>query len=285
MAPRTASSVVEVRPHLWQSEPDGSALEATQVEFRVLASSSGGNCSVLALGSGRNRRAVLIDAGLSPRRTNAALHRIGLSIERIDSVLFTHLDHDHCRPTWARALPDHAQFVIARRHRGRAERMGLLGRRTTIFEDEAFELRNWARVRPVMLSHDSLGVAAFRLDFAGGTLGYATDVGRAAPSMLETMRGVDWLAIESNYCPRMQRASGRPAFLIDRIMGGAGHLSNEESCEIVRAVGPRRGCVLLHLSRQCNTPERARDSHAHPGIRVVVSHHTEPTPGIPIASA
>ncbi|MEY2716643.1 MAG: putative metallo-hydrolase YycJ, partial [Planctomycetota bacterium] len=94
-----------------------------------------------------------------------------------------------------------------------------------------------------------------------GVLGLATDLGRASGALIEAMRGVDILAIESNYDRDMQLASDRPAFLKDRIMGGKGHLSNEECIEAVRAIAWPRGpehVVLLHLSRDCNCPDLVR---------------------------
>jgi hypothetical protein len=72
---------------------------------------------------------------------------------------------------------------------------------------------------------------------------------------------VDVLAVESNYCPRMQLASNRPQFLKDRIMGGAGHLSNQQSARLVRQVSPASHVVLLHLSLLCNTPKVALQAH------------------------
>jgi hypothetical protein len=65
----------------------------------------------------------------------------------------------------------------------------------------------------------------------------------------------------------MQLGSGRPQFLKTRIMGGRGHLSNEQALEaIVKMLDrcQRRGrrlpehIVLLHRSRQCNCPRLVR---------------------------
>jgi phosphoribosyl 1,2-cyclic phosphodiesterase len=65
----------------------------------------------------------------------------------------------------------------------------------------------------------------------------------------------------------MQLASGRHRILIDRIMQDGGHLSNDQSAAAVRELAPRRRVVLLHLSRQCNTPGTAVNCHmdAHGG--------------------
>lgn len=248
--------------------------------FGVIASSSSGNCSVLLHGEGRNRRVTLIDAGISPRRTNAFLEGLGLDVERIDEVAFTHLDNDHCHSGWVRALPKHARFRIFRGHRGRAKRAGMLRRRTYLFDEDPFELRAGVTVTPEILEHDDLGVAAFRFDFhADGpsSLGFATDVGHPTQGLVRTLAGVDVLAIESNYCPRMQFDSERPAFLKERIMGGAGHMSNEECRATVAAIEPRRAVVLLHLSRECNRPELAARYHEGAPYAVTVAEPDTPT--------
>jgi phosphoribosyl 1,2-cyclic phosphodiesterase len=74
----------------------------------------------------------------------------------------------------------------------------------------------------------------------------------------------------------MQLASDRSDDLKRRIMGGKGHLSNEESARAVARIEPREMVVLLHLSRQCNHPDRALEVHARPGPSVMVSHHDRP---------
>ncbi len=266
--------------------PEPPPARATESRLVVLASGSSGNCSVLIHGRGRNVRVTMIDAGLSPTRTRKLLGELGLTLDRVDEILFTHLDADHAHKGWVKALPEHARFWIHRRHRGRAGRDGFLRRHTRVFEDQPFLLSRGVRTTPVMLAHDELGVAAFRFDWFGernASLGYATDLGRVTPQLVEALRGVDVLAIESNYCPALQAESDRPAFLKERIMNGSGHLSNEECRRAVCDIAPARELVLLHLSRQCNTPELASRYHSSSPWAVTVSSQTEMTRPIPIA--
>jgi phosphoribosyl 1,2-cyclic phosphodiesterase len=223
----------------------------------VLASGSRGNCTVLVAGGS----VTLIDAGLSPLRTRRGLAALGLSMDDVGQVLLTHLDTDHACPGWAGKIPPACRLFVHRRHAGRAERLGLLHRaRCEVFEGE-FEFPG-ARVSPLLVHHDDLGVAVFRFRFDdGSSLGWATDVGRVSDDLVNHLAGADVLAIESNYCPRMQREADRPWFLKARIMGGNGHLSNQECLEGVRRIRPRRHVVALHLSRQCNRPELVRALH------------------------
>lgn len=272
-----------VTPMLW-SDFSRPTLAAQPVELRVLASSSSANCSALIFGSGSMRRVALIDCGLSPARTRLLLARFGLDFSAIDDALVTHLDGDHFHPGWVAALPRHARLHIHRRHMGRAERAGIATRAVAPF-DEPFTLADRARVTSTLLQHDSLGVAVFRFDFEGASLGYATDVGRVTQGLIGALRGVRTLAIESNYCPLMQEASDRPEFLKRRIMDGSGHLSNEQCREVIDAVAPLENVVLLHLSRQCNTPERAAALHADAPYQLVVAGPDRPSRAVVIRAS
>ena len=253
--------------------------------LRVLASGSRGNCSVLVVpdeGPGRPGRVMLIDAGLSPTRTRALLSESGLRLGDVDDIVLTHLDRDHFHPGWRGTRDCRATLRLHRRHVSRAQRFNLLLERNEVFDDgEAMGLGSRASVLSHLMAHDTEGVATLRFRFEGvagvGELGFATDLGRVERGFVEHLRGVDVLAIESNYCPRMQAASGRPAFLKRRITGGAGHLSNEECAGATEAIGPRRGVVLLHLSQECNTPDRAAIGHDERGYELTVSSQDEPT--------
>lgn len=263
----------------------------------VLGSGSRGNCSILrSPAPGGGERLIMIDAGLSPRRTAALLEGLGLQMNQVDGVIFTHLDCDHFQPAWVRALPAHARVYVHRSHRSRAEAGGLLYRRAVLFSDTAeitLSPPEGSRDRPgfaatcVTNAHDDLGSVAFRFSFAGGgDLGYATDLGCAGDELLGCLAGVSTLAIESNYCPEMQRASDRPAFLKRRITGGRGHLSNHESADAARRIDPARRLVLLHLSSECNTPELAAAAHARMRDRgPVISLQDAPTPWISLEPA
>ncbi|HEX2838621.1 MAG TPA: MBL fold metallo-hydrolase [Phycisphaerales bacterium] len=269
-------------------EPLMRPLDGCVMQLCVLSSSSSGNCSALLVGQGDARRLYLIDLGLSPRRTRLLLAQVGLAGVPVHGVLLTHLDADHWRPTWVNALPETAPIFVHRRHRGRAGREGVTHHRTELFEGD-FDLPAAGGapvyVRCVTNPHDDLGSVAFRfmLESAPGDLGYATDIGTPTRTLSTTLAGVDVLALESNYCPRMQEASARPESLKDRIMGGSGHLSNEQSAQLVRDIAPRSHVVLLHLSRQCNHPETALRHHQHAPVKVTLAMPDAPTPWLGVS--
>ncbi len=230
------------------------------MRFAVLGSGSAGNSTLLMLHDAESGvdRHVLIDAGFSPRQTAKRLLPFGLSPVEIDAIVVTHLDHDHFYPTWARAIEKFDIVVHAHRsHRSRASSAGVSGRRLRLFDDH-FELAQCgAHFEPTLCAHDQLGSVGYVITYADVRLGYATDLGRVTDAMLDRFVNLDALAFESNYDPSMQRRSGRPMYLQRRIMGGRGHLSNEQSFEaiaVIAAQSPLQHVALLHLSQQCNHP-------------------------------
>ncbi|MHC4447830.1 MAG: MBL fold metallo-hydrolase, partial [Planctomycetota bacterium] len=170
------------------------------------------------------------------------------------------------------------------RHRNAAHAAGLPIRRLHAFAD-TLPLTAAVRIDATLLGHDQLGSVGLVINHAGLRLGYATDLGRVPPSLLAHFRGLHGLAIESNYDRQMQDASDRPALLKRRIMGGLGHLSNEQALAAVLGVADQadlRHVVLLHLSRQCNDPRLVRRLYArqapHLLGRLTISHQFHPTP-------
>lgn len=263
------------RPTAAQRTPEPPA------RLRVLASGSGGNCTLVHVASRGHRRRLLIDAGLSPKRTRRLLAESDVELSDIDALVLTHVDSDHLNAGWRNALPASIPVYVHRRHAAHARSLGFEHEAMVEITD-AFELFPGVRVDPLLLPHDELGVAAYRFSFdrddlPPADLGFATDVGRVSRRFIKRFRRVDVLAIESNYCPRLQRASDRPEFLKRRIMGGSGHLSNQESAKAVAAIRPREHVVLLHLSRQCNDPELAARVHARGPCPVTIAGQFEPT--------
>lgn len=230
------------------------------------------------------RRCCLIDLGITPRRVVRLLHALGLGMHCLDDALLTHLDRDHYHPNWAAFLPGHATLRLHVHHEAQARRWRLpMPRRVIPFENTC-GLVCGPRVAARVMDHDELGSCAMRLDCGSGELGFATDLGRVTDELIGHLLGVDVLAIESNYCPRLQAASDRPEFLKRRITGGAGHLSNEECAAATRRIGPREHVVLLHLSAQCNEHAIAARHHEGASYGLTIAPRDEPSPWVSVVA-
>jgi phosphoribosyl 1,2-cyclic phosphodiesterase len=260
--------------------------------FSVLASGSSGNCTLLRLEGERGPRHVLIDAGLSPRRTQQRVESLGIELEEIGDIVLTHLDADHLAPGWVRAAPALEIAVhVHRRHARRAIRAGVPVPALHPFE-ERFRLGARTSVQGTLLAHDQLGSVAYVVEHESVRLGFATDLGRVPRSLLGCFVRLDALALESNYDGALQRQSDRPGFLKRRIMGGLGHLSNDQALEAVLQIASRsrlHHLVLLHLSQECNSPELVRRLYDRAAPHLVdlltISDPTRPTPLLEVRPA
>jgi phosphoribosyl 1,2-cyclic phosphodiesterase len=224
----------------------------------------------------------LIDAGIGPRTTAQRMVGTGLSVGEIQAICLTHLDSDHFKMSWLRTILNRGIRVFCHERRradlmdgiaasapvewGSSELHGLR-RQISTFDGEAFEPLEGVRAKAIALAHDQSGSHGFVFDGFACRLGYATDLGCVPDELLERFCDLDMLALESNYDPQMQLASGRPWYLKQRIMGGRGHLSNAQALAAVLAILDRcesrgrrlpRHIVLLHRSRECNCPKLVR---------------------------
>ncbi len=231
------------------------------IRIRILASGSQGNAAILSL---RPRDAapahVLIDLGLSPRKLCGALAVENINPHDIAAILVTHADSDHLHGGWARRWPFENAKVIARKaHHNAMANAGIPATRMLDAHGDSKTL--FPYIQAIALPHDQAGSTGFRIDMDDAALGWATDVGRMSNDTLAFFIGVDALCIESNYDLQLQRRSSRPDFLKQRIMGGYGHLSNEEALKAalhIHSQSALRHIVLLHLSAQCNSHDVVR---------------------------
>jgi phosphoribosyl 1,2-cyclic phosphodiesterase len=176
----------------------------------------------------------------------------------VRAVVLTHPDSDHLHSGWTRAVGGLAgpRLFVRERHVEAVRSCGYERSWIDSF-DAPFDCAGM-RFEPLAIPHDSLGSTAFRIAVGNRCAAHATDCGRPTDRLVRFLSGTDVLLLESNYDPPMQLASGRSPYLIDRIMGGSGHLSNEQALGIAAAVDrvqPLSALVLLHLSRECNSAE------------------------------
>lgn len=255
------------------------------IAFSVLGSGSGGNATLLAFEDEGSVRYVLIDAGLSPRCTEGRLACHGRTLDEIDAIILTHLDGDHFRHGWKRFCRERGVPILAHmRHCRRLRQERALKPVLRPFDQE-FHLGNGLAGSSRTLDHDALGTTAYIFTSRGVRLGLATDLGCVPASCLEFFHDLDAIAFESNYDHSLQVESRRPWFLKRRIMGGRGHLSNDESLRAVRAIATKSNLqhiALLHLSRQCNHPRIVQELYQRQAAELLailtISAQDEPTP-------
>lgn len=272
--------------------------------FTVLASGSSGNTALLEA----NGFGLLIDCGLHPRAITQRLREVGASWDKINAVILTHTHGDHWKDLTladlrSRKIPLYAHEVQLGQLAASADSFAALHHAQLVRqyeENAAFELAPGLVVKPVRVSHDSDPTFAFRIDQIDSegiawSVGYASDLGCGSPELIEAFAGVDVLALEFNHDPKLERASRRPQFLVDRVLSDCGHLSNAQAGELAAQIAARSGegfpfhLVQLHLSRECNRPVLASAvGHAalaalNPRVEVITAQQDVAAKSIPLA--
>lgn len=232
-------------------------------KFHILGSSSSGNCALLVTPHAR----VLIDAGFSGKRIDAALRAVGESLDRIDAVFFTHEHHDH-----ACGLPAIAKRPNIRLYANKATARDLQSGLTCNanwhhFDNGSdFHFRD-IRVHAFAIPHDAADPVAFRFTVHEGTLfetrlAWITDLGHVPELVRRHAADADVLVLESNYDPDLLDNSERPLALKQRIRGRHGHLSNHDAMTLLGSLdNPRLRRVFLgHLSKECNRVDLVREA-------------------------
>ena len=225
------------------------------MRIHVFASGSSGNCLLLE----DREEKLMIDAGISRRRADEALAKLGLGMEQIGGVLITHEHSDHisgleslCKKS---GLAIYAPHTVAARLLG--AKPALQDSLRVIPVGEPFSLGK-LRILAFPTSHDTDECVGYRVE-GEGVYAHATDTGCVTAEMRAALLGADTVLLESNHDEEMLRYGPYPFLLKKRILSARGHLSNAACAAFARelAEGGTRRIILAHLSRENNSPEKA----------------------------
>lgn len=228
--------------------------------FCPLFSGSKGNCIAIGGADGF----VLIDAGVSARRISEALRARDLDVGRLRGIFVTHEHSDHVGGVRVLASKYKLPVFSNRATLARLEKDGHLAGvgEALICPQEGAELCGM-RIVPFSTSHDSVESCGYVVETADGRrAAVATDTGYVTGGMHTALIGCDLVYIESNHDVSMLMNGSYDRWLKQRILSQEGHLSND-ACAVeiqhLAAAGSTR-FVLGHLSRENNTPEKARST-------------------------
>jgi phosphoribosyl 1,2-cyclic phosphodiesterase len=254
-------------------------LEAT-LRFSVLSSGSSGNATYLEAGG----RGLLVDAGLSCRRLQGLLDRIGRDITDVSAVLLTHGHADHTCGVKSllrkQEVPIYAARGVAEDVKGAA----------LVDVGEVLSLESGLSATFFEVPHDT-STYGVRLSDGERVSALATDLGEVGPVPLRFLRGADAVVLESNHDHDWLRRGPYSADLKRRVASAHGHLSNQQAAEAACALAPHglKDLVLAHLSetnnspaRACGTARKALKEAGHGGVRVRAAMAKHPTPWIEV---
>ncbi|MDO5476762.1 MAG: MBL fold metallo-hydrolase [Eubacteriales bacterium] len=229
------------------------------MRFQSIASGSSGNC----IYAGSANTHLLMDVGISRKRTNEALHGIGLDLREIDGIFLTHEHADHVTglPVIARntEMPIYATrgTIDAILQTPKGSQIAP-DRFVCVRADEPVEIGD-LRVDPMRISHDAAEPVGYRIYEGDKKACVCTDLGCYTDYTMQCLEGSDVLLIESNHDINMLQVGHYPYRLKQRILGNRGHLSNASSGQLLSRIlnDHMKGIFLGHLSQENNLPELA----------------------------
>ena len=232
------------------------------MELCSIASGSSGNCIYV----GSDTTHILVDVGISGKKTKEGLERLGVKAEELDGIFITHEHADHIN----------GLGVIARKYgipiygtKGTLEAIryssGVGDIDSGLFQvveaDNKVIVKDLT-VNPMRISHDAAEPVAYRISHGKQKLGIITDLGCYNDYTVECLKGMNALLLEANHDIRMLQVGPYPYYLKRRIAGDKGHLSNELSGQLLcRLLNDRMQTIVLgHLSKENNLPELAYET-------------------------
>lgn len=205
---------------------------------------------------------LLFDAGISGKRAEGRMRVHRRDIHDVNALLISHDHVDHIRSAgiFQRkfGLPI---YMTQPTHAGTYCDLGRLSDVRYFNAGEPLHF-NGVTVHTIPTPHDAADGVAFIVEHDNKRLGIFTDLGHPFAGLSRCFDALDACYLESNYDPEMLKNGPYPYHLQQRIRGEAGHLSNEESAELIRAAGTKlRWAVLSHLSEHNNEPKLALATH------------------------
>lgn len=227
-----------------------------------IASGSSGNCVYV----GSDTTHLLMDVGISGKRTEAGLRELGLTMKDIDGICITHEHADHISglgvlsrkygvPIYA--TKGTAEAILQSSSVGEIDESLI----QIIVPDERCVIKDIS-LYPIRTSHDAADPVAYRIDHDGRRVGLITDLGCYNDYTVECLRNLDLLYLEANHDVHMLQVGPYPYYLKQRILGERGHLSNESAGKLLSRLlhDGMQAIVLGHLSKENNLPELAYES-------------------------
>ena len=229
------------------------------MKFASLGSGSEGNALLISSGCSDSATHLMLDCGFVMREVERRLARLQIDPAQLSGILVTHEHSDHLGGV----------FRMARRHRipvwlshgtfeaGRADSDGVDIR--ICRDSESFTIGS-LEVQPYTVPHDAREPVQYRFGDGNVRLGVLTDIGHPTAHVAQVLSGCEALVLECNYDPQMLDDGPYPAWLKRRVGGKQGHLSNQQSAELLAVLDRSRlrHLVAAHLSRTNNTPALAR---------------------------
>lgn len=246
------------------------------MRFKVLASGSKGNCTVIISDEAK----IIIDMGISYQTLKKSLEEDSLSLNDFTGILITHCHKDHTNGL--ASLVKHTRLKVYIPIKMYDSLKELISRDDCIFIEDNFKI-NDLKIELIHTSHDAPASVGYIIENNNKSLVYVTDTGYINRKYLTKMIKKECYIIESNHDEKMLMDGPYPRFLKERVISDKGHLSNTTTAKYLQKIigNNTKMIVLAHLSETNNTEELAynttKELLSDKSIEILVARQHEST--------
>jgi len=205
---------------------------------------------------------ILIDAGMSCKKIEEALHSIEVDPSSINAILVTHEHSDHVKgiSTISKKF-DIPVFATKETFEAMPAHTEKLSEKNINFFNPAEKFCiDDLEILPFSIPHDAANPCGFNITKDKNQISIATDIGHMTKSILNNLEGSEFILLESNYDTEVLRCCSYPFILKSRIASDTGHLSNTVAGKTISYLSKNSNlntAMLGHLSKESNFPELA----------------------------
>ena len=246
------------------------------MELLSIASGSSGNCYYV----GNEETHLLVDAGVSGKKIETALNEIDRKPSDLDGILVTHEHIDHVKGLGVMARKHGIPIYTTGGTISEIKKMSSVGTiDDSLFHeiepDEPFFINDLS-IDASAIWHDAADPVCYSISDGKSKFSIATDMGNFDDYVVNKLKNSDIMVIEANHDIRMLQAGPYPYYLKQRILGNRGHLSNERSGQLIKALlnSHIKAILLGHLSKENNFEELAYET-----VRLEISIGDNPYKG------
>lgn len=230
------------------------------LRISILASGSSGNITYVE----SDKKKLLIDCGLSGKKTIELLKKVDRDPKDLDAILVTHEHTDHI----------HGVGVLARKYNldvyankktweAMEAKIGpLKTEQKYLFDRDKTMTFGDIDVSSFGVSHDAIDPQFYIFEKNNKRFVMLTDTGYVSDRMRGLIENADAYLFESNHDLSMLRMGRYPWSVKQRILGDKGHLSNDDGAlALSEILGDRTKEIYLgHLSKENNMKDIARST-------------------------
>ena len=230
------------------------------MKFCSLGSGSSGNSYLVS----KNNTNILVDGGFSVTELESRMSQKDIKPSEISVILLTHEHDDHSKGVFAFAekynKPIYLTYGTLKMCQKRIKKSYNLTV-NIISPLDTLDLIDFM-IYIIPVPHDAREPVQFKFESEEKTLAIITDLGFGNKELINSIQQINALILESNHDEDLLHQSRYPKNLKNRIQSNYGHLSNEESLEILKKLNLNnlKWLGAAHLSKENNSPDLVKDS-------------------------